>query len=69
MTDTAFLKPAAPHLVVRDPETRQLLAADGEPKPLSTYWCRRLRDGDVVVVVAMDAAALQTAFEPNPTQA
>jgi hypothetical protein len=43
---TATLKPA-PGLVVRDPTTRQPLAEQGEPKPLDTYWCRRLFDGDV----------------------
>lgn len=33
--------------VVRDPETKELLAASGESKPRSSYWLRRLRDGDV----------------------
>lgn len=46
---TQTLIPASPGLVVRDPITRQPLAADGEPKPLDTYWARRLRDGDVLV--------------------
>lgn len=46
---TATLKPAA-DLVVRDPITRQPLAAEGEAKPLDTYWSRRLVDGDVVIV-------------------
>lgn len=47
--DTQTLMPASPGLVVRDPITRQPLAAAGEPKPLDTYWARRLRDGDVRV--------------------
>jgi len=37
---------------VRDPETRHPLAAKGETKPKNSYWMRRLRDGDVVEVVA-----------------
>jgi hypothetical protein len=46
---TATLKPA-PGLVVRDPDTREPLRADGEPKLLTTYWSRRLVDGDVHLV-------------------
>ena len=51
---TAMLKPVD-HLVVRDPITRQPLAADGELKPLDTYWCRRLADGDVTAAPLTDA--------------
>ena len=47
---SATLKPAAASLVVRDPVTRLPLAAEGEAKPLDTYWSRRLVDGDVVIV-------------------
>jgi hypothetical protein len=35
-------------LIVRDPITLRPLAAGGESKPLSTYWRRRVRSGDVV---------------------
>lgn len=56
---SATLKPAAEHLVVRDPVTRAPLAADGERKPLDTYWCRRLADGDVVALP--DVAGVQPA--------
>lgn len=50
----AFLKPSpgeggAP-VLVRDPITKLPLAADGEMKPLSTYWLRRIRDRDVIVI-------------------
>lgn len=48
---TATLRPAA-GLVVRDPDTRQPLADQGESKPLDTYWSRRLVDGDVHLVPA-----------------
>lgn len=48
---TLRIKPA-PGRLVRDPDTRELLSADGEEKPYTPFWCRRLNDGDVVVVEA-----------------
>lgn len=46
-----MIKPA-PGVTVRDPQTAQPLAAEGENKPRSSYWLRRLKDGDVVEVKA-----------------
>ena len=43
--EQVFLKPCDGCLV-RDPLTRQPLAAKGELKPLNTYWLRRLRMKD-----------------------
>ncbi len=43
-----FVKPARNGLIVRDPQTGKPLSAEGEQKPDTTYWRRRLRDGDVV---------------------
>lgn len=43
------IKPA-PGRAVRDPRTMQLLSGSGERKPRSSYWLRRLADGDVVEV-------------------
>lgn len=57
------LKPKA-GLVVRDPDTRQQLAPEGEEKPLSQYWMRRLADGDVVEVQSVAAPVAQ----PTPTK-
>lgn len=48
------LKPA-PGRTVRDPETKQLLAAAGETKELGTFWLRRLAAGDVVEADAVPA--------------
>lgn len=45
-----FLKPAD-GLIVRDPDTRAPLTAEGEEKTLTSYWLRRLTDGDVTEVV------------------
>lgn len=51
--DTMSVKPAEPGLVVRfpgNPGTR--LPEAGAEVPRSTYWMRRLADGDVVPVEA-----------------
>ncbi|EEC0182716.1 DUF2635 domain-containing protein [Salmonella enterica subsp. enterica] len=52
---TLFIKPA-PGRMVRDPDTLEFLKPDGEEKPFTPYWCRRLDDGDV------------TGFNPNEAQ-
>lgn len=44
-----FLQPA-PGRVVPDPERSDLLPAQGRDVPASTYWLRRVADGDVVMV-------------------
>ena len=43
---SVYVKPA-PGLIVRDPDTREPLPAAGAWVPRTTYWVRRLRDGDV----------------------
>lgn len=43
-----FVKPG-PYGSVRDPRTRKMLSAEGEWKPLNSYWARRIRMKDVVV--------------------
>jgi len=47
MSNDLFLIPRD-GLTVRDPKTREPLRAEGERKPRSSYWLRRLKDGDVV---------------------
>lgn len=42
-----LLKPK-PGLKVKDPVTGKPLADDGETKPATTYWLRRLAEGDVM---------------------
>lgn len=44
---SVFVKPAE-GLKVRDPVTMDHLPATGAEVPRTTYWLRRLRDGDVV---------------------
>ncbi len=44
------VKPNQKGLLVRDPETRKPLDANGEVKPRNTYWLRRIQDKSVVEV-------------------
>lgn len=37
-------------LLVRDEKTKQILPVEGRIVEMSTYWVRRLKDGDVVLV-------------------
>lgn len=41
---------------VRHPDTLRLLAADGEEVQASSFWSRRLADGDVVEVLKVTPA-------------
>lgn len=34
-------------IVIRDPDTRQPIPAEGREVPKNAFWVRRLRDGDV----------------------
>lgn len=49
MFETKTLRPVA-GAHVRDPDSRQPLAAAGEEKQMNDFWCRRVRDGSVAVV-------------------
>ncbi|EHM4546647.1 DUF2635 domain-containing protein [Escherichia coli] len=53
---TIFIKPA-PGCLIRDPDTMKPLAQEGEEKPFTPFWCRRLNDGDVIVVEKTAEAA------------
>ncbi len=44
------VKPASENLLVRDPERKGHLPAEGAEVPDTEYWRRRLADGDVVAV-------------------
>lgn len=59
---TIFIKPA-PGCLIRDPDTMTPLSQEGEEKPFTPFWCRRLNDGDVIVVdkTAEPAPAATTA--------
>lgn len=44
------IRPAHPGLIVRDPYTKRPLSEDGDDVAEDSYWLRRLRSGDVVLV-------------------
>lgn len=48
--NTFFIKPTDPASRPRDPETGARLAAEGEEKPMNTYWLRRQLAGEVDVL-------------------
>lgn len=48
VTENLYLKPA-PGLVIRKPDGSKL-AADGEKVPRTSFWLKRLADGDVLPV-------------------
>ncbi|MCP1375390.1 DUF2635 domain-containing protein [Dyella lutea] len=47
LSNDLYLTPKA-GVTVRDPKTGKPLAESGESKPATSYWLRRLRDGDVI---------------------
>ena len=49
MNPTLNVKPA-PGLLVRDPDSRQPLPPEGAAVASSTFWHRRLADGDVLLL-------------------
>jgi hypothetical protein len=53
-----FVKPA-PGLKVRDPISKLHLAESGQEVPESSYWLRRLADGDVLLIDAPSKTVVQ----------
>lgn len=64
MTQTLFIRPAS-GLKVRDPITKQHLREEGESKPRTNYWLRRVRAGEVVVINKPTSSDAVTAEKPN----
>jgi hypothetical protein len=44
------IRPAVPGAIVRDPETKRPLPPEGADVAETSYWLRRLRSRDVVLV-------------------
>ena len=63
------IKPAISTNIVRHPNNLRQLKPEGEEVDHNSYWERRLKDGDVVIVDNIDAIyytppiAIQTAIE------
>ena len=51
------VKPARPGLLIRHPDTREYLPAEGLEVVWTSFWQRRLQDGDLEVVEAVKPAA------------
>ncbi len=58
---TFTIKPARADVPVRDPDTLEYLAAEGEEKPRTAYWMRRIAEGDVTQIVAKPKSKARTA--------
>lgn len=43
------IKPKA-GLIIRDPDSFEILSVDGEEKPQTAYWLNHLKNGDVIIV-------------------
>jgi hypothetical protein len=48
------VKPRIPGAIIRDPHTKRALPDEGGRVPDTTFWRRRLDQGDVVLVVKVD---------------
>lgn len=47
-----IVKPKTPNFIVRDPLTHRPLSPEGQEIVVTSYWLRRLQDGDVVEVAS-----------------
>ena len=66
MAENVFIKPAVAGAIVPDPhDGGRALRADGEWKPLNSYWAARLRDKDVVEKVSETADGGEKAMTPR----
>jgi hypothetical protein len=65
MRGTLFVVPAQGR-TVRDPQTMEILPPEGDTVPKSTYWLRRLQDGDVILgrQVSQDVEILPEEEQP-----
>ncbi len=68
MDELLHVMPAA-GLVVRDPVNRKPLPPEGDRVPATTYWHRRIAEGDVTVVQPADEPAPTPARRINPSTA
>lgn len=64
MPEKMMVKPAD-GLVVRDPRNREPLPPEGREVERSSYWLRRLLEGDVTEVPATVAATPKGAVKPK----
>lgn len=58
------VKPTVEGAIIRDPVTRMPLPAEGGEVPDNTFWRRRLRDKEVVIVEEARTSSQPTGTEP-----
>lgn len=59
-----FVKPAA-GLLVRDPQTKFPLPAEGREVQPTSYWLRRVASGDVELVEAPEESAIEDSYRSD----
>lgn len=60
------VKPAIPGAVIRDPISRRALPEEGGDVPDTSFWIRRLRAGEVVIVGEREVTNLVTPESVTP---
>jgi len=60
------IKPAIPTNIVRHPNNMRLLKAEGEEVDHNSYWERRLKDGDVILIDTL-STNVETGLRPVST--
>lgn len=57
------VRPSRPDLIVRDPISRQPVPAAGREVPETSYWLRRLKDGDLELLEEKPEVASTSTME------
>lgn len=65
---TVTLYPARRGLIVRDPRSMKPLSEDGETKPKSGFWLRRMREGDVTTTPLTRANKKTASVDAKPVK-
>jgi len=63
------IKPKTPRTIVRDPITKLPLPAKGRNVPNNSYWRRRIKAGDVLLIPDIEPAPLPPPPPPPPPPA
>lgn len=46
-----FVQPTRPNLIIRDPKNKIPIPREGKFVNETTYWRRRIKDGDLVIII------------------
>ncbi len=64
-----IVKPRDPKLCIRDPKTKKRLPQRAAAVPATSYWHRRLRDGDVIELDSVPKRKVEKVKTPPTTKA